>query len=69
MIIADVRGKGLPAVGSAAMLIGAFREAARQPGTLPELAARLDRSIRSNVIEAGIPEQDQERFVTADEDS
>ncbi|MEU1623775.1 PP2C family protein-serine/threonine phosphatase [Streptomyces sp. NPDC020096] len=65
LIIADVRGNGLPAVGAAAILIGAFREAARQPGTLPDLAARLDKSIRSNITEVGVPEQAQERFVTA----
>jgi serine phosphatase RsbU (regulator of sigma subunit) len=45
MIIGDVRGKGLTAVGESALLIGAFREAADSHTTLPELAAALDLSV------------------------
>jgi serine phosphatase RsbU (regulator of sigma subunit) len=65
LIIGDVRGKGLTAVADAALLIGTFRDAARQQGTLAELAAYLDRSICSNMIEAAESEQTEESFVTA----
>lgn len=65
LIIADVRGKGLPAVSATAMVIGAFREASHHPCTLPELAAHLDRSICKNINEAGVLEQAEELFVTA----
>ncbi|MFI9273066.1 PP2C family protein-serine/threonine phosphatase [Kitasatospora sp. NPDC052896] len=65
LIIGDVRGKGLTAVGDAALLIGTFRDAAREQATLPELAAYLDRSIRSNMREAAEPEEARESFVTA----
>ncbi|MEU6325079.1 PP2C family protein-serine/threonine phosphatase [Streptomyces sp. NPDC047009] len=65
LIIGDVRGKGLTAVGDAARLVGAFREYARSPDTLPELAAELDRSVRYNMSEAVESERDGECFVTA----
>jgi serine phosphatase RsbU (regulator of sigma subunit) len=45
MIIGDVRGKGLTAVGESALLIGAFRQAADCHATLGELAAALDLSV------------------------
>ncbi|WP_052434313.1 PP2C family protein-serine/threonine phosphatase [Streptacidiphilus melanogenes] len=45
MIIGDVRGKGLTAVGESALLIGAFREAADSHAKLPDLAAALDLSV------------------------
>ena len=41
-IIGDVRGKGLEAVASVSVAVGAFREAAQHVPTLPELAAHLD---------------------------
>ncbi|MET8534697.1 PP2C family protein-serine/threonine phosphatase [Streptomyces sp. NPDC005065] len=65
LIIGDVRGKGLPAVAAAAHIIGTFRDAARRLATLPELAAYLDSSIRSNAPEVVEPEQVEEVFVTA----
>lgn len=65
LIIGDVRGKGLPAVGTAAHTISTFRDAARRLTTLPELAAYLDSSVRSNASEAVSPEQTEEAFVTA----
>ncbi|MCQ4042745.1 PP2C family protein-serine/threonine phosphatase [Streptantibioticus rubrisoli] len=65
LIIGDVRGKGLTAVGDAALIIGVFRDAARRQGTLPELATYLDRSVRSNTPGAIEPEQPGESFVTA----
>jgi serine phosphatase RsbU (regulator of sigma subunit) len=48
LIIGDVRGKGLPAVSEAALLLGAFREAARRARTLPELAVDLEESVGFN---------------------
>ncbi|MFI6354671.1 PP2C family protein-serine/threonine phosphatase [Streptomyces sp. NPDC050743] len=65
LIIGDVRGKGLAAVGKAAHTISTFRDAARRLTTLPELAAYLDSSIRTNASEALCPEQAEEAFVTA----
>ncbi|MFV5997938.1 PP2C family protein-serine/threonine phosphatase [Streptomyces sp. NPDC056231] len=66
LIIGDVRGKGLAAVGEAATLLGAFREAAHQYATLPALAGALDRSVCRYLTE--FPERDEEakeHFITA----
>ncbi|MGW2939989.1 PP2C family protein-serine/threonine phosphatase [Streptomyces sp. NPDC001156] len=65
LIIGDVRGKGLPAVGAAAHIIGTFRDAARRLATLPELAAYLDSAVHSNGPEDGEAEQAEDTFVTA----
>ncbi|GAB7029518.1 SpoIIE family protein phosphatase [Streptomyces sp. NPDC021749] len=46
LIIGDVRGKGLPAYGHAALLLGAFRAAAHRQATLPHLARHLDGAVR-----------------------
>ncbi|MCX5384088.1 PP2C family protein-serine/threonine phosphatase [Streptomyces sp. NBC_00083] len=45
LIIGDVRGKGLEAVGDAALVLGAFRAAAHQEADLPSLAAYLERAV------------------------
>ncbi|WP_369394526.1 PP2C family protein-serine/threonine phosphatase [Streptomyces sp. CG1] len=42
VIIGDVRGKGLAAIGEASMVLGAFREGAHRFDSLPELAAGLE---------------------------
>ncbi|MFF4524004.1 PP2C family protein-serine/threonine phosphatase [Streptomyces bluensis] len=66
VIIGDVRGKGLAAIGEAATLMGAFQEAAHQHATLPDLAGALDRSVCRYLSE--FPESDeeaQEHFITA----
>ncbi|MER6979286.1 PP2C family protein-serine/threonine phosphatase [Streptomyces carpinensis] len=66
LIIADVRGKGLGAIGQAAMLVGAFQEAAHHHPTLPALAEALDGSVRR--YHSQLPERDEEaleHFVTA----
>lgn len=65
LIIGDVRGKGLNAVAAAARIIGSFRDAARQQGTLRELAAYLDGSVCNSRSEAVEPERTEESFVTA----
>ncbi|WUH92970.1 serine/threonine-protein phosphatase [Streptomyces sp. NBC_00433] len=45
LLIGDVRGKGLGAVGAVGALLGAFREAADAEADLPRLADRLDRAL------------------------
>nr|WP_235096032.1 PP2C family protein-serine/threonine phosphatase [Streptomyces sp. A1-5] len=64
MIVGDVRGKGLEAVESAVVVIGAFREAAEQEATLEAVAERLERALRrEGGRRAGLDEQ--EGFATA----
>ncbi|MFF8406144.1 PP2C family protein-serine/threonine phosphatase [Streptomyces sp. NPDC015684] len=64
LLIGDVRGKGLPAVGAAAAIVNAFREAAHDEAELVTIARRLDASsIRYNA--AFPPEGTMERFATA----
>ncbi|RSS78382.1 PP2C family protein-serine/threonine phosphatase [Streptomyces sp. WAC06614] len=45
LIIGDVRGKGLEAVGDAALVLGAFRAAAHQESDLPSLVAYLEGAV------------------------
>ncbi|WMX43805.1 PP2C family protein-serine/threonine phosphatase [Streptomyces roseicoloratus] len=64
LLIGDVRGKGLPAVGAAAAIVNAFREAAYGESEMTEVARRLDASsTRYNA--AFPPEGPMERFATA----
>ncbi|MFF4867295.1 PP2C family protein-serine/threonine phosphatase [Streptomyces sp. NPDC001231] len=65
VMIGDVRGKGLPAIGEAALLLGAFREAAHHHASLPTLAASLERSITRYLSDFEPEEEAGERFVTA----
>ncbi|WP_372411103.1 PP2C family protein-serine/threonine phosphatase [Streptomyces luteireticuli] len=46
LIIGDVRGKGLPAVETAADVLGTFREAAQVEAGLGDVARRLDAAVR-----------------------
>ncbi|MGW2353508.1 PP2C family protein-serine/threonine phosphatase [Actinacidiphila glaucinigra] len=65
LLIGDVRGKGLPAIDDASAVLGAFREAAQQYRTLPELAASLERSVRRHLSELSrIAPDSSERFIT-----
>ncbi|MBY8842951.1 serine/threonine-protein phosphatase [Streptomyces sp. SP2-10] len=64
VMIGDVRGKGLSAIGEAALLIGAFREAAHYHTSLPALAAALEQSVARNLPELGPEEDPSERFAT-----
>jgi hypothetical protein len=48
-LIGDVRGKGLSAVQTSAVVLGAFREAAFDEGGLETVAARVDTSVRRHV--------------------
>ncbi|MFE1771025.1 PP2C family protein-serine/threonine phosphatase [Streptomyces sp. NPDC059008] len=64
VMIGDVRGKGLDAIGEAALLLGAFREAAHKHVTLPELAAGLEQSVTHYLPDFEREEEAGERFVT-----
>lgn len=57
LIIADVQGKGLAAVQTAAVVLGAFREAAYDAAGLAEIAARIEVSLQRQLA--------AEEFVTA----
>ncbi|OIJ93348.1 protein phosphatase [Streptomyces sp. MUSC 14] len=65
IMIGDVRGKGLPAIGEAALLIGAFREAAHQHAGLSELAAALEQSVTRNLAQLAPAGESGEQFATA----
>ncbi|WP_228044469.1 PP2C family protein-serine/threonine phosphatase [Streptomyces ferrugineus] len=45
LVVGDVQGKGMGAVGAVAVVIGAFREAAEQEATLEAIAQRLERAL------------------------
>ncbi|WP_328541042.1 PP2C family protein-serine/threonine phosphatase [Streptomyces sp. NBC_00344] len=63
LLIGDVRGKGLPAVGAAAAVISCFREAAFDEPDLTGVIRRLEASITR--YSAAVPAQDLlERFAT-----
>ncbi|MFD8545365.1 PP2C family protein-serine/threonine phosphatase [Streptomyces sp. NPDC059649] len=66
LVVGDVRGKGLSAIGEAAVLIGAFQGSAYRNLSLPGLAAHLGNSVYWNTahLTAGDPEP-TESFVTA----
>lgn len=64
LLIGDVRGKGLSAVGAASAVIGCFREAAYDEPDLREMTRRLEASITRHY--SSYPSQDlPERFATA----
>ncbi|MEV5511114.1 PP2C family protein-serine/threonine phosphatase [Streptomyces orinoci] len=66
MIIGDVRGKGLAAIGESALLLGAFRQAATQHETLPSLAAALDHSVCQYLNDfVEVAADPEEHFTTA----
>ncbi|MFI6943659.1 PP2C family protein-serine/threonine phosphatase [Streptomyces sp. NPDC050418] len=57
VIVGDVQGKGLEAVETAALVLGAFREAAHEEPELTGVGARLERAVQR--------ELQGEKFVTA----
>ncbi|MER6979927.1 PP2C family protein-serine/threonine phosphatase [Streptomyces carpinensis] len=64
VLIGDVRGKGLSAVGEAAALMAAFQEVAHQHATLPAVASALDRSMCRYLTQ--FPDDEAlEHFITA----
>ncbi|MET8248084.1 PP2C family protein-serine/threonine phosphatase [Streptomyces sp. NPDC005202] len=66
VIIGDVRGKGLAAIGEASMVLGAFREGVHRCATLPELVAALEESVCRDLEEVADTEHDPgEHFITA----
>ncbi|MER6350885.1 PP2C family protein-serine/threonine phosphatase [Streptomyces sp. NPDC001634] len=65
VMIGDVRGKGLSAIGEAALLLGAFREATHRHTSLPELAAALEQSGSRYLADFEPAEEVDERFATA----
>ncbi|MEU6774045.1 PP2C family protein-serine/threonine phosphatase [Streptomyces sp. NPDC046759] len=65
VMIGDVRGKGLSAIGEAALLLGAFREAAHRHATLPDLAATLEHSVTRYLADFEPSAEAGERFATA----
>ena len=64
MLIGDVRGKGLQAVSSVSVAIGAFRQEAEHAPTLEELARRLDAALARESDRRGTM-GDFEDFTTA----
>jgi serine phosphatase RsbU (regulator of sigma subunit) len=52
-IVGDVRGKGLAAIGDAALLLGAFRAAAHRQADLPALVAWLEGTVSSDLDDPG----------------
>ncbi|UQI48739.1 serine/threonine-protein phosphatase [Streptomyces sp. HU2014] len=64
LLIGDVRGKGLPAVGTAAAVVNSFREAAYDEPDLGGIARRLEAS-SARYSAAFSPEDLTERFSTA----
>ncbi|MEV1178895.1 SpoIIE family protein phosphatase, partial [Nonomuraea sp. NPDC049784] len=64
VLIADVQGKGLPAIGTALAVLGSFREAAYREDTLNGVVDALENAVvRQNTFAATTGEQ--ERLVTA----
>jgi serine phosphatase RsbU (regulator of sigma subunit) len=64
VLIADVQGKGLPAIGSALAVLGAFREAAYREDTLAGVVEALEAAVtRHNAFATRTGEP--ERLVTA----
>jgi serine phosphatase RsbU (regulator of sigma subunit) len=49
LIVGDVRGKGLPAVSTAALVLGVFREAAYDEPALLAVVSRIERSLARNL--------------------
>ncbi|WP_328901313.1 serine/threonine-protein phosphatase [Streptomyces sp. NBC_00441] len=64
LVLGDVRGKGLEAVGAVAVVIGAFREAAEQEKSLEGVAQRLERALARESTRGGGFDEFEE-FVTA----
>ncbi|MEV6112838.1 PP2C family protein-serine/threonine phosphatase [Streptomyces sp. NPDC052109] len=65
VLIGDVRGKGLPAIGEAALLLSAFRESAHRHRSLAELVDTLEQSVTRYAADLEPEEEAGERFATA----
>ncbi|MGW1090451.1 PP2C family protein-serine/threonine phosphatase, partial [Streptomyces sp. NPDC002596] len=65
VVIGDVRGHGLAAIGEASLVLGAFREGAHRCATLPGLVAALGESVSRNLEDVADTEHDAgEHFIT-----
>ncbi|MFQ3561871.1 PP2C family protein-serine/threonine phosphatase [Streptomyces gramineus] len=64
LLIGDVRGKGMNAVGEAALVLGAFHATAHRTPSLNELVDTLDGALTAAPQPADVP-RDGEEFVTA----
>ncbi|WP_432001983.1 PP2C family protein-serine/threonine phosphatase [Streptomyces sioyaensis] len=66
LVVGDVRGKGMAAVGEAAVLVGAFRGSAYRNLSLPGVVAHLGNSVYWNTTQLdGAGPESAESFVTA----
>jgi serine phosphatase RsbU (regulator of sigma subunit) len=66
LLIGDVRGKGLTAVGDAAVLLGAFRSSAHRELSLPALLAELEETVHWDLTHSARDDTDaDESFITA----
>lgn len=64
MMIGDVRGKGMQAVGAVSVAIGAFRQEAEFAPDLPELARRMDEALARSSAQENL-NHPAEEFTTA----
>lgn len=65
VVIGDVRGNGLAAIGEASLVLGAFREGAHRYATLPKLVTALEDSVSRNLEDVADTEHDPgEHFIT-----
>lgn len=66
LLIGDVRGKGLAAVGEAALLLSAFRLVADEHPDLPGLTEVLDRHVQRYLVDfSSTADETGEHFITA----
>ncbi|MBD0672610.1 PP2C family protein-serine/threonine phosphatase [Streptomyces sp. CBMA156] len=64
VLVGDVQGKGLPAIGTGFAVLSAFREAAFREARLPAVADALEAAVERHNAYA-VQSGEQERFVTA----
>ncbi|WP_329453898.1 PP2C family protein-serine/threonine phosphatase [Streptomyces sp. NBC_01497] len=66
VIMGDVRGKGIAAIGEVSVVLGAFREGAHRCPTLRDLVAALEESVSRDIEDVADVETDiGEHFITA----
>ncbi|WUH92333.1 serine/threonine-protein phosphatase [Streptomyces sp. NBC_00433] len=66
VIMGDVRGKGVAAIGEVSVVLGAFREGAHRCPSLRDLVTTLEESVSRNIEEVADVEADLgEHFITA----
>ncbi|MEU6171876.1 PP2C family protein-serine/threonine phosphatase [Streptantibioticus parmotrematis] len=65
LVIGDVMGKGLTAIGDSSLLLGAFRAAAHREASLDELVGYLESSVCWNLNDPAEADRRGEVFITA----